>query len=445
MTGSERQATTTPQTRLSETLGAFVAIENKDFHKCYQSFSRKVWEEPTKPLLQSAKEQLAAEKTANAYRLIQRYLLLSTSSEDWLPQANQFEQRKAILKNLASDEKGYRNSLDKLCSQRLEELTPRPARPSSNTTRHESHSYSVAARPRVASISETGPYRMGSTNPLATHPVLGQNNSEAVQRHNDSSSDSRMPAATRGQIGTGATLSLKETIADTADYSDGDLQQAPVLTIGPSPAFVPRGLGDTDNKNYRLLTEEFRVFRGRDPIDTVFGTGAVLAVFWHEHFGQNAPKFTSAKRKAPVPGRFGSGYISLAHESTLVFSHVKRFAVAKQRHGYSIAVPISSYGGFGLSKKKLSLMEQQAHAIIYDSRKQPQRLRDEPQFSKKPVRVDCVEGETLTDFSRVNYGQLSTIQHNIRVKRIGRIHRDDLGDFIRNCRSELGGGDAARR
>lgn len=53
-----------------------------------------------------------------------------------------------------------------------------------------------------------------------------------------------------------------------------------------------------------------------------------------------------------------------------LFSHVRRFVITAERDGHLIGLPINSYNGHGLSRKKLSEREEQAHTVIYASDKQ---------------------------------------------------------------------------
>jgi len=85
-----------------------------------------------------------------------------------------------------------------------------------------------------------------------------------------------------------------------------------------------------------------------------------------------------------------------------------------------------TYSGQGTTKKGVHADD---HAIIYTSR--PTLLRGEMPLSKQPIKVkpDTIEHK-LDPASRLNYAKVYTIEHNVKVWCIGRIHRDDEWKLI---------------
>jgi hypothetical protein len=67
------------------------------------------------------------------------------------------------------------------------------------------------------------------------------------------------------------------------------------------------------------------------------------------------------------------------------------------------------------------------HSIVYTTDTPPQPLEGET-LDKLAIKVDIPEGgEHLHPTSRVNYSQTYTVQHNVKVKRIGTISGDWMG------------------
>lgn len=91
-----------------------------------------------------------------------------------------------------------------------------------------------------------------------------------------------------------------------------------------------------------------------------------------------------------------------------------------------------TYGNQGTAKSGAKYKD---HAIIYTGSQAPQELPDENKLLKKPVRVDTYsDSDSLSIASRVNYAKLYTIEHNIKVCFIGKIHKDSEHIFFTEVR-----------
>lgn len=82
-------------------------------------------------------------------------------------------------------------------------------------------------------------------------------------------------------------------------------------------------------------------------------------------------------------------------------------------------------------------MDVKAHAIIYSGRDAPDRLANEPRMDKAPVAVDCTEDQKLHVASRINFARVTTVEHNVRVLKIGRIRPSSQDHFESYWRQEL--------
>jgi hypothetical protein len=127
-----------------------------------------------------------------------------------------------------------------------------------------------------------------------------------------------------------------------------------------------------------------------------FIIGRVFAMLWHtEH---TADDVSRAKWTMTVMG-------------AQVFSHIRRFAVVKQGHGYCWAVPINTYNGQGVKKKGFHREDIKAHAIIFTQGSRAMPLNNEPTMVKSAIEVvpadsDCELGRA----SRINFSKVHTVE-----------------------------------
>jgi len=93
--------------------------------------------------------------------------------------------------------------------------------------------------------------------------------------------------------------------------------------------------------------------------------------------------------------------------------------------------PISTYGGQATKK---SGVDARTHAIIFTS-DNPVLLPGETSggLLRPPIRViPDTRRSKLSEASRLNYGKVYTVEHNVKVEFVGRIHQDYLNIFLEN-------------
>jgi len=164
----------------------------------------------------------------------------------------------------------------------------------------------------------------------------------------------------------------------------------------------------------------FQVFTG-SKLKSVFCRGSLVAVFWHENYGSKVPSKMARLPEMPPDGRLGPGWVSRI-QNEVVYSHKRRFIIVNERSGFSVGIPITSYGGKGLTMKNLNREEQRAHTIVYALGRQPELLEGESPFTKRPICIDTrTSGETLSRSSRLYYSKPQSIDHNIKVKHLGQV------------------------
>jgi hypothetical protein len=100
--------------------------------------------------------------------------------------------------------------------------------------------------------------------------------------------------------------------------------------------------------------------------------------------------------------------------------------------------PILTYGKQGTAKPGV---KPEYHAIIHTSHKAPKELEGEKKLFKKPIRaIADSQREKLREESRVNYSKIYTVEHNVKVCFIGKIHPNSeaifFADFMRTLTTE---------
>jgi hypothetical protein len=127
--------------------------------------------------------------------------------------------------------------------------------------------------------------------------------------------------------------------------------------------------------------------------------------------------------------RYEPGVV-INHLGARVFSKIRRFVVIREGDSYCNALPINTYAGRGVAKHGIAKSE---HAIIYTGRTPPRVRTDEAPkrgetgMQSIPIRVDADSFDELLDpMSRIDFGGVTKIQHNIRVKPLGIVNSTSM-------------------
>ena len=149
-----------------------------------------------------------------------------------------------------------------------------------------------------------------------------------------------------------------------------------------------------------------------------FTFGRVFATLWHSSTGisRDDPKRGDQVR----PGRFGE----------LIHSHIQRMAVVKEDHGFCWCIPINTYNGQGVAKHGFNDRDIRAHAIIYMIGCPSEGAIDEPEMRKQPIEVKpAAKDQQLDIMSRIHFGKVHTVEHNVKVMNVGHITQNSLQQF----------------
>ncbi|TVY71168.1 hypothetical protein LSUE1_G008387 [Lachnellula suecica] len=104
------------------------------------------------------------------------------------------------------------------------------------------------------------------------------------------------------------------------------------------------------------------------------------------------------------------------------FEKVRRFVIISAKRGHCVCLPINTYCGQGTRKRGVHAED---HAIIYTER--PTRFDGEREkgLTMEPIRVVPVSSRHKLDrASRLNYAKVYTVECNVKVWFIGRVHEN---------------------
>lgn len=114
-------------------------------------------------------------------------------------------------------------------------------------------------------------------------------------------------------------------------------------------------------------------------------------------------------------------HISTSSVGGRIFSETRRFVVVHEGSGYSLCCAFQTYRKRGTTKSHLSL---ENHATVYVSGSEPKLLPQEqaPGMGSFPI-VLGDKSVTIDPSSRLNFGKVYTVEHNIKVRNVGKIDK----------------------
>ncbi|KAF2268654.1 kinase-like protein [Lojkania enalia] len=197
----------------------------------------------------------------------------------------------------------------------------------------------------------------------------------------------------------GISLALKDIGSSMADMHMHHTSSNIVSQYGPG--------------EYETLDPRFRVqYPGRE----FFRVGKVFKVMWAEPMGTNPD---------------GSS-VSWHRLRGNVFVRMRCFVVVREGPQYCACVPILTYKYRGVTKKEL---RPDRHAIAYTGSMPPKMLQDEiltigEGSMREPIKIQTrTDLEEMSPESRINYGKIYTVEHNVKVYDFGDVDADFIGKF----------------
>jgi hypothetical protein len=181
-----------------------------------------------------------------------------------------------------------------------------------------------------------------------------------------------------------------------------------VASDGPTEV-GPEEKPDVLNTDYKVRKESSKFFT----------FGRVFAIAWHQSLGEDQPNPRI------------QNWVTYDRFKEPILTHIQRMAVVKEGHGFCWCVPINSYNGKGVAKSGLSSSDRAAHAVIYMEGTRPAISDAEDKMMDKiAIAVGPAGADRKFDvMSRINFGKVHTIEHNVKVMNVGNIRRESLNDF----------------
>lgn len=97
--------------------------------------------------------------------------------------------------------------------------------------------------------------------------------------------------------------------------------------------------------------------------------------------------------------------------------------------------PIYTYNGQGVAKRDVNVQD---HAAVYNQGSVFQENPWEPRMTKKALEFEpFTPDQALDTMSRLNFGKIYTVEHNVKVLRVGRISSKSMGTFTNYARSSM--------
>ncbi|KAG4429996.1 hypothetical protein IFR05_014521 [Cadophora sp. M221] len=177
------------------------------------------------------------------------------------------------------------------------------------------------------------------------------------------------------------------------------------------PSSQPASSAFTAQVNNNPIGQFDSRFTIADKPSRFFNVGRVFKTLWVEPAGA-----TNSSIHQPGYNSVGYGQFS--------YSKVRRFVVIRKRLHSCLCLAIHTYGGQGALK---SDVRSQDHAVVYSSREaEPKPLPYENITTGGFAVVLEEPGETIAPMSRIDFGKIYTVEHNLKILRVGRVHPGHL-------------------
>lgn len=210
--------------------------------------------------------------------------------------------------------------------------------------------------------------------------------------------------------GEAETLGYDEPSSAYADEAGGYLDEAYEEETANAVPEMSRLITGTSG-DHELTDPRFTLMNSQ-----YWQPGTVFKILWAEPQGQS---------KAKNAGTFFTERHTIDNGAGKSF-HVKlrRFIIYGTGEGQSTCVPIFTYNNQGCKK---SGVKPENHGIVHDYNLAPRMLPGEPPLGFDPAAIVLTEAtEKITKDSRVNYSQLMTVQHNVKIFIIGYTDQDSF-------------------
>ncbi|KAB5559829.1 hypothetical protein GE09DRAFT_70106 [Coniochaeta sp. 2T2.1] len=198
------------------------------------------------------------------------------------------------------------------------------------------------------------------------------------------------------------------------------LEQLSSLSLGPGPQLPP----SPEEQPTRILrpyeTPLDPRFRVVEKPRRFFAIGRIFKAVWFE-------PGTQQQSATADPEVNWTAACPAFHEEK-PFAKFRWFIVVRKRLHHSLCFTITTFGGRGATKASRGRAKD--FVVLYPAVIEPPDPWPEEEIERNPLAVIIEEGQQyLSPAARVDCGRIYTVEDNIRVMKIGRIHPDSLGDL----------------
>jgi hypothetical protein len=124
----------------------------------------------------------------------------------------------------------------------------------------------------------------------------------------------------------------------------------------------------------------------------------------------------------PTDGQF----VIAATFGEKVYSKIRYFVVVREMQGCCLCLSLNTYNFQGTAKERIRVED---YAAVYPSGGRPTTRVDE-QLVKGPFQITVEDAqERLSPMSRLNFGRVYTVEHNVKVLKVGYISDEFLPRF----------------
>lgn len=110
--------------------------------------------------------------------------------------------------------------------------------------------------------------------------------------------------------------------------------------------------------------------------------------------------------------------------SNMGYQKIRRFVVVRPKGTHCLCLPINTYSGQGTSKKGVNKKD---HAALVPMGCEPSFAPGEAPLQKEPLYLIVEDPEVDANaLARINFGKVYTVEYNLMVRKVGRIHPQSL-------------------
>lgn len=405
----------------TEVFGNFLKIPLREYKMCdrfVEAYPR-VLDENTSALQKTAMAYYARGDAKSGDRCVERLLMVRGYLQNGDEYLYNLRRRENKIADFEDDFEQTRTALIKASATVVDSSPPAPIvakdNQSSSSAAYQYEPMKSYPSDQASLVDDTASLKIGGT---------------SIDRRSSIAGDAPGSYPMRGKLGRtqsqgtayayGPKAPMFETREPDSKPVGGRLSADTIETLGQQ-----RTRGDkTSNLTKSSLHKNYWV---RKDAKSFFVAGRVFKVLWHQPGGAN------------IHGQLNTAKLTAGAFGEPVYSTLRWMMVIKQKDGYSLCCPISTYGGNGLTNKKLSEAEVRAHAIVYQSESRAKTLSGEPRLPKEAIEVVLAdEADPIHVASRVHFGKCYTVEWNIKVMNIGMVTSTQIPKITAYFIGELG-------